>query len=1048
MWSRLTRLWTTARSGDDAEDEEDLQRERHTDGDSTASDRTHDAHPFIIALTGLGGIGKSQLAVRYTHATAPIVQSPSSSCSPLPAYALRAWFDGSSVEQLQAAYLAFATTCLQLPGIHSASRPEDVREAVRAWLDVQPSWLLVFDNVECYDDVAPYLPSAPSSSASPSSPSSPHASLSSSSSFPGHQHVLITSRCRTWPPSPLVRTVEVDDSMTPAQSVELLVRLMSTRQPAAQLADCLQDVAYLSLARLLQHYPLAIGIAAAYLRQRPLVSVSEYVVRSESKLLCRQLLPTGDVRERVNRDTVAFTFLTSIDAVEHDAQQQGMQPIGRELLTACAYLHADGIPVVLLKAWLAIEYAEAVTTTPDLLQVTLPLLQAYSLLQLDVEKQTVRVHRVLQSAVRQLHGVEQPIEDSTVVDGQLRFDHPEVQRCVDGGRCTFEVTRKGYATQEWYGCAQCTPRPSPPIVSLSTTPAATSVQRPTLGCCATCARSCHAGHTLTGPYYSIFFCDCGANELAQPCTLRRAVQQTARGAATGFTAAPLGMQWAAGGATQHSDGAEQTLPPAAAVEQLSLSWYLRLMQAAVVAAFQEMPSSPQLLPHLDQLQRGYYQHLAPGLRAAGKPCPDEVVYTLLMLGEGRMLFPLHLTSPSPGHPSAQSAAESATSARAALLQCLAEFERLSHLHAQPGSSQLFECLSHVSSDDGRYEEALAFVQRALQLREALPANSVPVADHARCLYLHQQLLRDLGRHIERLAVCEQLLALSKQHFDDDEHAPLNIGVPQSMYNLAMAYTRVDRQEESNELQRSALRLWEGYCRRHADVSVSGVLRGKMTAIRAQLGACDDLVPLRQLLEHQQQRHGEQSSQCAIVWSHIASYHRRAGNYQLAVHAAMEVVRINTALHTPQQRELIMAYQRLGVVHQQWKQHQLALVAYEQAVDICRRQATVDLVQLADSHAGIVSCYLEQQQWEQAKRLCTELLAAVEVALTNTRQLAQLRWNLYQALRQLRQEPARQLELLGSALSIYTRLGDERDCGVVKPALLQLLKERRQQRGGS
>ena len=71
---------------------------------------------------------------------------------------------------------------------------------------------------------------------------------------------------------------------------------------------------------------------------------------------------------------MAFTFLTSIDAVEHDAQQQDMQPVGRALLTACTYLHADDIPVALLDMWLKQEYAEAVAATPTLLQATLALL--------------------------------------------------------------------------------------------------------------------------------------------------------------------------------------------------------------------------------------------------------------------------------------------------------------------------------------------------------------------------------------------------------------------------------------------------------------------------------------------------------------------------------------------------------------------------------------------------------------------------------------------------------------------------------------------------
>ena len=136
-----------------------------------------------------------------------------------------------------------------------------------------------------------------------------------------------------------------------------------------------------------------------------------------------------------------------------------------------------------------------------------------------------------------------------------------------------------------------------------------------------------------------------------------------------------------------SDATETSVQPAAALARLSLSWYLRLMAAAVDAYYVDDCTCSQFLPHLDELQRRYYQHFAPLLRAAGKPCPDVVAYALLALSEGRYAFPTRVAS-SPAGP-AQWGTGGSTTAKAALQQCLAEYEQLPHLHSQPRFHSLF-----------------------------------------------------------------------------------------------------------------------------------------------------------------------------------------------------------------------------------------------------------------------------------------------------------------------------------------------------------------------
>jgi hypothetical protein len=179
-----------------------------------SSELTRGRRVSVEALVGLGGIGKSQLAVRYAHDNAD-------------AYAIR-WFVRAEGESTLVDDLARLGRRL---GVVSDTTPSV--DSARATLDylasTQLPWLLVLDNASSPDQVRRYLPH-------------------------GSGHVIITSRTHDWS----AFAVPVDVDVLPRQDS---IRLLRGEDPTAADADA--DV----VAQTLGDLPLALEQARAYMER-------------------------------------------------------------------------------------------------------------------------------------------------------------------------------------------------------------------------------------------------------------------------------------------------------------------------------------------------------------------------------------------------------------------------------------------------------------------------------------------------------------------------------------------------------------------------------------------------------------------------------------------------------------------------------------------------------------------------------------------------------------------------------------------------------------
>ncbi|MFF8727250.1 tetratricopeptide repeat protein, partial [Streptomyces sp. NPDC015171] len=244
----------------------------------------------VRAVHGLGGIGKSTLALHYAHTFRR-------------RYTLVWWINAASTEQIVTSLAALA---VRLCPQWAASAGVQERAAwAMLWLQWHPGWLLVFDNVEDPADLRHYL-----------------------GTLPDGQH-LATSRTATgWhtiAPTMSLGLLDAEAAVDLLCTLALGAEHVPTPAQRAGAADLAADLGYL---------PLALEQAGAYLFETG-TSLADY-----RKMLGRVMdASTGGIDpER----TIARIWHHTLAAVER------RNPQAVTLLNAMAWLAPAGIPRTLL----------------------------------------------------------------------------------------------------------------------------------------------------------------------------------------------------------------------------------------------------------------------------------------------------------------------------------------------------------------------------------------------------------------------------------------------------------------------------------------------------------------------------------------------------------------------------------------------------------------------------------------------------------------------------------------------------------------------------
>jgi nuclear transport factor 2 (NTF2) superfamily protein len=305
------------------------------------------------AISGLGGIGKTQIAVEYAYR----YQDD---------YETIVWLKAESPETL----ILDLLTVAHLLNLPETEEQEHLVEAVKRWFQVHTSWLLIFDNADDLLMVRDFLPTG------------------------GKGHILLTTRAHAT--GRIAQRIELEKMGREEGALFLLHRatILDPDQPLEAASSTDQDTAK-EIVQAMDGLPLALDQSGAFLEETQ-VSLSAYMHLFHTRQA--DLLKRRGELVREHPDPVTTTWSLSFEKIQH------ANPAATDLLRLCAFLDPDTIQEEIITKGAAElgPILQPIATDPLKLNEAIGALLAYSLIH-RTPHHTLTIHRLVQAILK--HGM-------------------------------------------------------------------------------------------------------------------------------------------------------------------------------------------------------------------------------------------------------------------------------------------------------------------------------------------------------------------------------------------------------------------------------------------------------------------------------------------------------------------------------------------------------------------------------------------------------------------------------------------------------------------
>uniref|UniRef100_L2FX48 Kinesin light n=1 Tax=Colletotrichum fructicola (strain Nara gc5) TaxID=1213859 RepID=L2FX48_COLFN len=315
---------------------------------------------MCFALVGLGGFGKSQVAIQFAHQVHDTF--PETSIF---------WINASTRATFQDSYRSIAEA-LELPNRHDPG--VNVLALVRDWLQREDvgRWLMVVNNADDVEmltkindqkdesiPIASYLP------------------------MTGNGKILVTSRSR----DAAEKLTDNGEMILRVSKMETIHALQLLQKKLGQDVD---ETAALRLTDFLGHIPLALNQAAAYIYRRRRTTIQSYMdelQRSEKRKDALLRSDRGDARRYPGvSNSVVLTWQLTFEQIKQE------QPRAADLLSLMSCFQAQNIPEYMLHHY----HSDFSSVEESDLEDDLELLQGYSLVAITATTGFCEMHPLVQ----------------------------------------------------------------------------------------------------------------------------------------------------------------------------------------------------------------------------------------------------------------------------------------------------------------------------------------------------------------------------------------------------------------------------------------------------------------------------------------------------------------------------------------------------------------------------------------------------------------------------------------------------------------------------